>query len=297
MAQVVMLTWRASERGMLLTQLSLLRLPQLLSSWRHAAIAAARSAHADTAASQRAQASLDIMAATGATGDDDVLVATDAAACLAALPLLMAHPVAVCMLNAVAAPRSGGAGAACGEEEDEAAMPREVTEALRDVAAAADAARARARLACVCRSARAHADGAWPKAARASDGARARACNTIASLLARSHLLFLATPALLRLCAAATPPGGMLSSFHSPAVAWALLARCCLAVERDTLDTVLCAALGIAPAGGVFDGFARELVAELEPETLRERLLPLIGATRAETGLSSDEDEDDEELA
>jgi hypothetical protein len=66
-------------------------------------------------------------------------------ACLAALPLLLAHPAALRVLGETAAPRTRGGGAA----HEEAEVPEELATALRDAAADADAARGRARLACV----------------------------------------------------------------------------------------------------------------------------------------------------
>jgi hypothetical protein len=130
----------------------------------------------------------------------------------------------------------------------------------------------------------------WPAAQRARDGARSRACDAIVQLAMRVELLPLATPALLRLCAAEALPGAA-SAAHSPAAAWAHLARRCLDAERDTTEAAACA-MG-RPCGG--SRVEQSLARMLAGNSLHATLLQLIGATRAEAGMPEEEEEKEEE--
>jgi hypothetical protein len=85
-------------------------------------------------------------------------------------------------------------------------VPPSVMAALCDAHDASDAARARALLACVCRSAWSIVNTAWPPPQRCRDVVRALVCDTVATMLVRTTSIKRGAPALRRLCAADEPP-------------------------------------------------------------------------------------------
>jgi hypothetical protein len=137
---------------------------------------------------------------------------------LEALPVLLANAAA---MRAVGERTVGVPRGPVLPRVDRDTLPEDVAQALSNAAAAGDAARARAMLACVCRDAQGAADAAFPASQRQGDAARAVACSGIVAALQRrsTELLAHVAPALQRLCAAAGPPA------IEPADAWQQFSR------------------------------------------------------------------------
>jgi hypothetical protein len=220
--------------------------------------------------------------------------------------LLVGDALAVVVANA-AAMRSVGAAAAAASSAEEstqhagaatpgaAALLRSLTTSLCAAEEAGDAARGRARLACVCRRTLAAADvTASSPVQRATAHARARACAAIRASLARDGAtLCCGAPALARLCAAAAPPINGIDdneSITSPtavAAAWRQLAR---HVDAAAPAAEARAAAGVSPeemraalaARLAREGLFRASLLPGESLPSRAKQLRLIGATAQE---------------
>jgi hypothetical protein len=205
---------------------------------------------------------------------------------LEALPVLLANAVAMRAVGertGVLVPRRGGGLVLPRVDRD--ALPDDVAHALTNVAAAGDAARARAMLACVCRDAQGAADAAFPAWQRHGDAARAVTCNEIAAALQHRSTVLLAhvAPVLQRLCAAAVPPlepadaAGVLPS--SARDAWQQLwRRVQTATDSWHELSARCASIIRAWYGQDFNA-PWQLMEDFDAATT---LLPLIGATKAD---------------
>jgi hypothetical protein len=155
------------------------------------------------------------------------------------LKLVLANAAAMRAVGAEGRPalRRRRAVAALASTPGAAELLRSLHTALADALAAGDAARGRARVACVCRAARTAADvTAASPAAREAEHAKARACADIYACLAPdTAALCGGAPALQRLCVAAEPPkplpcfrsasDGSGSGDADVAAAWRTLAR------------------------------------------------------------------------
>jgi hypothetical protein len=151
-----------------------------------------------------------------------------------------------------------------------AVLLRSLHASLTEATQAGDAARGRARVACVCRAARAAADvSAASPAQRIVAHARARACAAIYADLARNKAALLGgAPALQRLCATTAPPppacwcgaphhdgssgSGSGSGAAAVAAAWRMLAREVAAAAPGFDDVALLDAFVRSGRGGNF---------------------------------------------
>ena len=209
-----------------------------------------------------------------------------------ALVCVLQHPMAVRELGAAAfaAHASDPARAAATMRvASRAGATAELSAALREAATVADEARVREQFASVCADLWQRVNEAWPKEMCARDAARARACHALLPLLANEGVLQQATPALLRLCAAAEPPFRV-DTDSSPANAWATHAALSRSLETKIQRTAQAALGGPVGRSGAEARLAHALFGNMQPTPLRNELLVLAGATREENGLTEAEE-------
>ena len=208
-----------------------------------------------------------------------------------ALVCVLQHPTAVRELGAAfAAHASDPACAATLRVAPRTGAPPELSAALREAAAVADEARVRGQFACVSAALLRRVKEAWPWETRARDGARARICHALLPLLANEDVLQLATPALLRLCAAEEPPFRVDDTDPSLAEAWATHAAVIRSLETKIQHTAQ-AALGRPVGRSAAEArMAHALFGSMQQTPLRNELLVLAGATREESGLTEAEE-------
>jgi hypothetical protein len=230
---------------------------------------------------------------------DDALLANEVLHGEEALLLVVAHAAA---MRAVGAETEGCVmqrttdAADVASASDAAALLRSLRASLAGAKAAGDAARGRARVACVCRAARAAADVATTSLPHVVAHARAHACTAIYARLAPDvAALCGGAPALARLCVAAVPPpepffarrsaGGSAGSASDDgaagvAAAWRALARDVAAAAPEAERP--CATLEERRAAiNEWVGLLARLLLGKLPNS-RAKQLGLIGATQAE---------------